>query len=50
MKTISEGIETEEQAQLLTKLGCNMAQGFYFAKPVPVEEFEKRAYGGAERT
>ncbi|MGN0596797.1 MAG: putative bifunctional diguanylate cyclase/phosphodiesterase, partial [Ruminiclostridium sp.] len=48
MKTISEGIETEEQAQLLTKLGCNMAQGFYFARPVPVEEFEKRAYGGTE--
>lgn len=48
MKTISEGIETEEQAQLLTKLGCNMAQGFYFARPVPVEEFEKRAYGVTE--
>ena len=43
--TICEGIETKEQAVLLTKLGCNMAQGFFFARPMPVPEFEKLAYG-----
>lgn len=42
--TICEGIETKEQAHLLTKLGCNMAQGFFFARPMPVEDFEKLAY------
>ena len=43
--TICEGIETKEQADLLKKLGCNMAQGYYFARPMPVPEFEKLAYG-----
>lgn len=43
--TICEGIETKEQADLLKKLGCNMAQGYYFARPMPVSEFEKLAYG-----
>ena len=43
--TICEGIETKVQADLLTKLGCNMAQGFYFARPMPVADYEKLAYG-----
>ena len=43
--TICEGIETKEQADLLTKLGCNMAQGYFFARPMPVSDFEKTAYG-----
>ncbi len=42
--TICEGIETREQAMLLSKLGCDMAQGFYFARPMPVKEFEKLVY------
>ena len=42
--TICEGIETKEQASLLSKLGCNMAQGFYFARPMPVKDFEKLVY------
>lgn len=44
IKTICEGIETEEQAHLLDELGCNMAQGFFFARPMPVEEYEKLAF------
>lgn len=44
ISTICEGIETVEQANLLTKLGCDMAQGFYFAKPMPVENYEELAY------
>ncbi|MBQ3841804.1 MAG: EAL domain-containing protein [Ruminiclostridium sp.] len=43
--TICEGIETKEQAILLTKLGCNMAQGFFFARPMPVADYEELAYG-----
>ena len=45
ISTICEGIETKEQADLLAKLGCNMAQGYYFARPMPVSDFEKAAYG-----
>ena len=39
IKVISEGIETKEQAELLYDLGCGIAQGYYFGKPVPAEEF-----------
>lgn len=45
ISTICEGIETREQAVLLTKLGCNMAQGFFFARPMPVPDYEKLTYG-----
>jgi diguanylate cyclase (GGDEF)-like protein len=45
MKTICEGIETIEQVDLLTRLQCDMAQGFYFARPMPIEEYEKKLYG-----
>lgn len=44
ISTICEGIETKEQAVLLSKLGCNMAQGFYFARPMPVNDYEKLVY------
>jgi len=36
-----EGVETEEQVQFLTKYGCEIAQGFYYSKAVPIEEFEE---------
>ena len=42
LECISEGVETEEQVQLLAENHCNLAQGFYFDRPLPVEEFEKR--------
>jgi EAL domain-containing protein (putative c-di-GMP-specific phosphodiesterase class I) len=42
LKCISEGVETAEQVRLLCDNHCEMAQGFYFDKPLPVEEFEKR--------
>lgn len=38
---IAEGVETREQADFLYDHGCDMAQGFYFSKPVPVDIFEK---------
>jgi EAL domain-containing protein (putative c-di-GMP-specific phosphodiesterase class I) len=37
---IAEGVETEEQRQLLLSNGCNHFQGYLFGKPKPVEEFE----------
>ncbi|CAD5259354.1 Diguanylate phosphodiesterase [Alteromonas sp. 38] len=36
--TIAEGIETKEQAEYMIKLGCNEAQGFFYAKPMPFNE------------
>jgi diguanylate cyclase (GGDEF)-like protein/PAS domain S-box-containing protein len=38
MEAIAEGVETEEQAQRLKEMGCDLAQGFYFSKPLPPEE------------
>ncbi|WP_245960430.1 EAL domain-containing protein [Hydrogenivirga caldilitoris] len=40
LKTVAEGVETREQAEILKELGCDYAQGYYFGKPVPPEEFE----------
>ena len=45
INTICEGVETKPQADLLTKLGCDMVQGFYFARPMPVTDFEELTYG-----
>ena len=41
MKMIAEGVETNEQAEFLHDQGCSEMQGYYFYKPMPVEEFEK---------
>ena len=42
MSIVAEGIEKKEQVDFLARQGCDMIQGFYFAKPMPVEEFEKK--------
>ena len=44
LKTVSEGIETVEQANFLTDSGCDIAQGFLYARPMPLEDFEKIAF------
>jgi diguanylate cyclase (GGDEF)-like protein/PAS domain S-box-containing protein len=38
---IAEGVETEEQWRILKSKGCNAFQGYLFAKPMPVELFER---------
>lgn len=40
--SITEGVETAEQLDMLVNMGCRMFQGYYFAKPMPVKEFEDR--------
>ena len=44
MEIVAEGIETREQVDFLAKQRCDLIQGFYFSKPLPVSEFEERAY------
>ena len=40
MEVISEGVETEQQLRALSEMGCNHFQGYYFSRPIPVDEFE----------
>src|SRR5262249_37865000 len=35
LRTVAEGIETEEQREILLALNCDMGQGYLFAKPMP---------------
>lgn len=44
MEIVAEGIETREQVDFLAKQDCDLIQGFYFSKPLPVAEFEEKAY------
>ena len=41
LPTIVEGVETEEQSLILMHQGCKMAQGYYYYRPMPVDEYEK---------
>ena len=41
MQAIAEGVETKEQVEFLKSIGCKYVQGFYYSKPLPVDEFEK---------
>jgi PAS domain S-box-containing protein len=38
LKTIAEGIETQEQANMLVRLGCDMGQGWHYGRPAPAEQ------------
>lgn len=40
MKVLSEGVETKTQAEFLKSVNCDMAQGYLFSRPIPMEEFE----------
>jgi predicted signal transduction protein with EAL and GGDEF domain len=40
LDVIAEGVETQEQQQILSSLNCAHYQGYLFSKPVPIEEFE----------
>ncbi len=44
MEVITEGVETKEQVDFLTEFGCDIFQGYYFAKPMPVEDFENKYF------
>lgn len=41
LQVIAEGVETEKQQVILQELGCDIVQGYYYAKPMPADEFEQ---------
>ena len=44
MRIVAEGIETREQVDFLAEMNCDLIQGYYFAKPMPINEFEEKAF------
>ena len=41
MKTVAEGVEYPEQITMLKRVGCNIIQGYVYARPMTIEDFEK---------
>jgi diguanylate cyclase (GGDEF)-like protein/PAS domain S-box-containing protein len=48
LSVIAEGIENGPTADLLVRMGCEHGQGYFFGKPMPVQEFEKTFMAGRE--
>ena len=46
---VAEGVETKEQLAVLRELGCSYVQGYYFARALQPEDFEKLAFGAAKK-
>ena len=44
---LAEGAERKEQVDKLRELGCDVIQGYYYSRPIPLEEFEKKYLSGA---
>lgn len=44
MPVVAEGVERREQVLFLRSIGCEFVQGYYFAKPMAIEEYEKLAF------
>lgn len=42
MTTVAEGVESAEQVEFLAEKGCDLIQGFYFDKPMPIADYEQK--------
>jgi EAL domain-containing protein (putative c-di-GMP-specific phosphodiesterase class I) len=40
LEVIAEGVETQQQRQILLDQGCTLYQGYLFSKPLPIDDFE----------
>ena len=50
MPAVAEGVEKAEQVNFLGSVGCEYVQGFYFARPMPIDEYEKLVKENKEKT
>ena len=41
LQTVAEGAESETQTERLKSLGCDYIQGYFYSKPLPIEQFEQ---------
>ena len=46
LRTVSEGVEVRSQVDYLKEMDCDYIQGYIFAKPMPVRDFERIAFAG----
>lgn len=46
--TVTEGVETKEQAEFLKEIGCTKLQGYYYCRPIPMEEIMRRYEQGEQ--
>ncbi|MBV6492612.1 MAG: hypothetical protein LDLANPLL_00607 [Turneriella sp.] len=44
LHVVAEGVEVHEQLTALREMGCHAYQGYYFSRPIPIEEFEKLVF------
>ena len=49
MRTLTEGVETDESVDYLKQAGCGRLQGFYYGKPMPYEDIPDRIKEGVYR-
>jgi EAL domain-containing protein (putative c-di-GMP-specific phosphodiesterase class I) len=40
LKVVAEGVETQQQKEMLVELGCDLIQGFYFYRPLPLNDYQ----------
>ena len=50
IKVVAEGVETMEQARVLSEIGCDFLQGYAFARPMPSRQLEDWLRGATRRT
>ena len=48
IEVIAEGVETKEQSDILTVMGCDFGQGYYFSRPLPADQFDRYLAASAE--
>jgi EAL domain-containing protein (putative c-di-GMP-specific phosphodiesterase class I) len=48
LSVVAEGVETDEQRDFLTRIGCHSFQGYLFGRPLPLKDFERLWLGSAE--
>jgi len=41
LRVVAEGVETDEELQVLRRLGCDFVQGYLFSRPMPVEQCDE---------